>query len=241
MVLGLAWRNALRNPQRTSITALMVVLGTALLVVGMTWTYGLTGRLMEEAADQMGHVRIVDPDYAAREQLMPLYENIPDADPVVEAVRKVPGVVGVWPLISAPVTVTAGEEIGDVFGLAVGADPEWLDHRMRLREYHTDAGAPPVSCTFRADEDAVVSHVRAPLAGVKRVDMLQRLEMGGVEREFRLEDVPFDPASGEVVFLPPVASLKQKHRVRVSLLAVGEQGETRLGEYTFDHTPAEMP
>ena len=112
---------------------------------------------------------------------------------------------------------------------------------MRLREYHTDAGAPPVNCTFRADEDAVVSHVRAPLAGVKRVDMLQRLEMGGVEREFRLEDVPFDPASGEVVFLPPVASLKQKHRVRVSLLAVGEQGETRLGEYTFDHTPAEMP
>ena len=108
---------------------------------------------------------------------------------------------------------------------------------MRLREYHTDPGA-TVSCTFRAGDDAVVSHVRAPLAGVKRVDMLQRLELGGVEEEVRLEDVPFDPASGEVVFLPPVASLKHQHRVRVSLVAVGDQGETRLGEYTFDHTPS---
>ena len=109
---------------------------------------------------------------------------------------------------------------------------------MRVREYHTDAGAPTVSCTFRADEDAVVSHVRAPLAGVKRVDMLQRLELGGVEQEFRLEDVPFDPASGEVVFLPPVASLRREHRVRVRLVAVEERGERALGEYTFAHTPS---
>ena len=85
----------------------------------------------------------------------------------------------------------------------------------------------------------MVSHVRAPLAGVKRVDMLQKLELGGVEHEeIRLEDVPFDPASGEVVFMPPVAALRQKHRVRVRLVSVGEEGERRLGEYTFDHAPS---
>lgn len=108
---------------------------------------------------------------------------------------------------------------------------------MRLREYRADAGA-TVQCTLRADEDAVISRVRAPLAGAKRVDMLQRLERDGEAHEIRLEDVPFDPASGEVVFVPPTKVLRNKHRVRVRLVAVEEGGERRLAEYLFDHTPS---
>jgi hypothetical protein len=111
---------------------------------------------------------------------------------------------------------------------------------MRLREYRIDPGG-RVNCTIRADEDAVVSRIRAPLSGVKRVDALHRLEVGGVEQpDVRLEDVPFDPASGEVLFIPPPAALKKMpaHRLRVRLVAVGEAGETPLGEYTFAHSPS---
>lgn len=111
---------------------------------------------------------------------------------------------------------------------------------MRLREYRLDPGG-RVDCTIRADEDAVVSRIRAPLSGVKRVDALHRLEVGGVEQpDVRLEDVPFDPASGEVLFIPPPAALKKMpaHRLRVRLVAVGEAGETPLGEYTFAHSPS---
>ena len=50
---------------------------------------------------------------------------------------------------------------------------------MRLREYRTDPGRRR-DCTIRADEDAVVSRLRAPLAGVKRVDIVKRVEAGGV-------------------------------------------------------------
>lgn len=111
---------------------------------------------------------------------------------------------------------------------------------LRLREYRLDPGG-RVNCTIRADEDAVVSRIRAPLSGVKRVDALHRLEVGGVEQpDVRLEDVPFDPASGEVLFIPPPAALKKMpaHRLRVRLVAVGEAGETPLGEYTFAHSPS---
>jgi hypothetical protein len=111
---------------------------------------------------------------------------------------------------------------------------------LRLREYRLDPGG-RVDCTIRADEDAVVSRIRAPLSGVKRVDALHRLEVGGVdEPDVRLEDVPFDPASGEVLFIPPPAALKKMpaHRLRVRLVAVGEAGETPLGEYTFAHSPS---
>jgi hypothetical protein len=110
---------------------------------------------------------------------------------------------------------------------------------MRLREYRLEPGG-SVNCTIHADDDALITRVRAPLAGVKRLDALQVMEVGGArELEMRLEDVPFDPAAGEVLFLPPTAWVKQTpaHTFRVRLVSVDDAGERSLGEYTFLHTP----
>jgi hypothetical protein len=87
----------------------------------------------------------------------------------------------------------------------------------------------------------VVSRIRAPLSGVKRLDALHRVQVGAVEQpEVRLEDVPFDPRSGEVLFIPHSAALKKMpaHRFRVRLVSVGEAGELPVGEYTFEHSPS---
>src|SRR5688572_25150771 len=95
---------------------------------------------------------------------------------------------------------------------------------MRLREYRLEPGG-SVNCTIRSDDDAVVSRICAPLAGVKRVDVVQRRTVRGVEEpEVRLEDVPFDPASGEILLIPRAAALKAMpaHTVRTRLIAVGE-------------------
>ena len=111
---------------------------------------------------------------------------------------------------------------------------------MRLREYRTDPGM-TTHCTIRADEDAVVSRIRAPLTGVARVDMVTGIEVGDVAQgDVRAEDVPFDAAAGEVVFIPPPAALKKMpaHTIRVRLLAVERAGERVIGDYTFAHTPS---
>lgn len=110
---------------------------------------------------------------------------------------------------------------------------------MRLREYRVAPGG-SINCTIRADEDAVISHLGGSLAGVTRVDVVQRVSVGGVEEpEVRFEDVPFDPAAGEVVYVPSAAALKAMpaHTMRMRLIAVGEAGEAPLGDYTFVHTP----
>jgi hypothetical protein len=110
---------------------------------------------------------------------------------------------------------------------------------MRLREYRTDPGM-TTSCTIRVDDDAVISRLRAPLTGVTRLDMVHGVEVGGVAHgEVRVEDVPFDAASGELVFIPPPAALKKMpaHTMRVRLVGVEEAGEKVLGDYTFAHTP----
>lgn len=110
---------------------------------------------------------------------------------------------------------------------------------LRVREYQLEPGG-RVECTMTAEDDAVVSRVRAPLAGVKRLDALWRIEAGGRVEELRAEDVPFDPASGEVLSLPLAPARLRKmpaHTATMRLVAVEEQGERELGEYVFAHTP----
>jgi hypothetical protein len=107
---------------------------------------------------------------------------------------------------------------------------------LRLREYRVDPGG-SVNCTIAAEDDAVVSHLRAPLAGVKRLDVVRVL--GGVPEQ-RITDVPFDAAAGEVFMLPPAAWLKTMpaFTMRMRLIDVGEAGETPIGEYVFNHAPS---
>lgn len=110
---------------------------------------------------------------------------------------------------------------------------------MRIREYRLASGE-SVACTIRLDDDAVVGRMQAALAGVRRVDALERLDLGdGVVRQSRLEDVPFDPDAGEVLALPSAAALKKlpAHTFMIRLVAVDDAGERPLGEYTFSHTP----
>lgn len=112
---------------------------------------------------------------------------------------------------------------------------------MRVREYRLAPGE-RVACTIRLDDDVVVGRMRVPLAGVTRVDVLESLDVGdgGAVQQWRLEDVPFDPDSNELLMLPSATALKKMpaHTLRVALVGTDATGERLLGEYTFAHTPS---
>jgi hypothetical protein len=110
---------------------------------------------------------------------------------------------------------------------------------LRLCEYRIPAGG-SVNCTLRADEDGVVGRMQAALAGVKRLDVVQVIEAQGEKSSQRLEDIPFDPAAGEVLHFPSAAAMRKMPptTIRMRLIAVEESGEQALGEYTFVHTPS---
>jgi anti-sigma factor RsiW len=107
---------------------------------------------------------------------------------------------------------------------------------LRLREYRLEPGG-SVNCTIGADDDAVVSRIRAPLAGVKRLDVARILD--GKESQPRLVDVPFDARAGEALVIPSPAWLRAMpaFTMRMRLIAVDEAGDSELGEYTFVHSP----
>ncbi|MFO1398920.1 MAG: zf-HC2 domain-containing protein [Burkholderiales bacterium] len=111
---------------------------------------------------------------------------------------------------------------------------------MRIREYRLRPGT-TVACTIRADDDAVVGRMQADLAGVARVDAIERLALpNGRVTRWRVEDLPFDAAAGEVLTLPCAATLRTMpaHTLHVELIAIAATGERSLGEYTFAHTPS---
>jgi putative ABC transport system permease protein len=129
--IKLALRNARRNSRRTLLTAITVVVATALLTVTLAWMDGIFGGIMDAYTATAGHIRIVDSDFAAREELSPLYENIDPVAPVLEAIRKVPGVHYATARISTGVVITANEEIGDNFAPVLAGEDVYFRDRLR--------------------------------------------------------------------------------------------------------------
>ncbi len=138
MIPILADRNALRNIRRTLLTSATVVLSVALLTLAFSWIEGVFGDVFETSTASIGHVRVVDADYAERERLMPLYEHIADADAVVSKVAAVPGVVDAYPVIMTGVAVSGSAELGDAFGLAVGAPIGYIEERLKVDTFISD-------------------------------------------------------------------------------------------------------
>jgi hypothetical protein len=107
-----------------------------------------------------------------------------------------------------------------------------LRRGSRVREYRVPAGG-SIDCGVGPEDEVLVSRYQAPLAGVQRLDAVIRTSLDASER--RLEDIPFDPAAGEVVWLARLAWVRTlpAHRFHVRLL----EGDKVIAEYTMNHRP----
>ncbi len=104
---------------------------------------------------------------------------------------------------------------------------------LRMREYRVPRNG-SVNCSVAPEDEVLLSRLQLSLEGVERLDAIVTYE-----GEERLEDVPFDAASGEVVVAHGIEWVRTlpEHRRSVRLVAVGPAGDRVLGEYTFNHSP----
>lgn len=151
MLFSLAFRNALRNIRRSSLTSMTVALGCGLLIIGLAWLTGIQGSLINSSIDSAGLVRVVTSEYEKREALLPIEENIPVSDALISELKKIKGADHIYPKISQGVTASKnGEEIGEVFGLMIGAPIEYysqileLPDRLSSGSFFTNNGAKQV-------------------------------------------------------------------------------------------------
>ena len=108
---------------------------------------------------------------------------------------------------------------------------------LRLREYAPRAGG-SVACTVTAQDDLLISRLAADLSGTERVD-LAMCDPSGSERQ-RLRDIPFRAGLSEVILNFPIGLARRlgPDVLVMKLLAITEQGERVLAQYTFNHTPS---
>jgi hypothetical protein len=107
---------------------------------------------------------------------------------------------------------------------------------LRLREYTLTPGG-SVDCTITPDDDLVISHLLAPLKGVRRLDVLVDSSVLG---KIRANDVPFDPNADSLVAVTSSVFLRTlRHaRQRVQLVAVDGVHERVIADYTYNHYPS---
>jgi hypothetical protein len=108
---------------------------------------------------------------------------------------------------------------------------------LRVREYRVPHNG-SVNCTVAPEDEVLVSRLQAPLQGVQRLDVLQEVSFApGVQN--RVDDIPFDPVSGEVLYLARIAKVRQlpAHTMRLTLLARDAAGSREVGHYEFHHSP----
>jgi len=111
---------------------------------------------------------------------------------------------------------------------------------FRVREYRLQPGG-SVACTVGPEDDFVVAHLHAPMADVRRLDLV--LEDAAAATRVRMHDVAFDPRADEVVLASDVVELRKLTActLRVQLIAVEDSAEQEIGRYTFNHSAWEPP
>lgn len=134
--------------------------------------------------------------------------------------------------------VRAATRAGDVWTVASGALADrFVQEGLRVREYRLPHNG-SVHCTVAPEDEMLVTRLAAPLQGVRRLDIATETSLAPGEWQ-HAQDVPFDAASGEVVWLARIAQVRAlpEHTVRVRLLAVEDGGTRELGTYVFRHRP----
>jgi hypothetical protein len=111
-----------------------------------------------------------------------------------------------------------------------------VEEGRRVREYRLPHNG-SVNCCAAPDDEVLVARLHAPLGDVQRVDAVLRLSI--VDAEYRADDIPFDPATGEILMVPKIAIVRglPAHVLTVRLVAHAAGRERPLGEYRLNHSP----
>lgn len=109
-------------------------------------------------------------------------------------------------------------------------------HGARVREYTVPCGG-SVNCTIAPEDDLLFARLEARLENAKQVDLLLFDTYGsGFER---VRDIPFNAAAGQVVVTSRTDAIRAlpKQTSRMRLVAIENEVEQVIGDYTFNHTP----
>lgn len=136
-LLGLAWRNTLRNLRRTLLTGSAVVIAAAAVIFMLAYMRGIFANVEDTyALTESGHARVTAEGYLERQRFMPLYLNVAGLSELLPRIRSHDAVAEALPRIRS--AVLANTDTMNVGALAMGIDlareEEYLGPQRMLDE-----------------------------------------------------------------------------------------------------------
>lgn len=122
-LVKLALRNVFRNKRRSILTGISIAFAVAIVIFMYSFIQGELKMIFDlYMRIQSGHVRVLNPEYARREKMMPLQHNIADYNSVREKILSIPGVTDVSGRIKFGVLIDYKGSTKQTFGM--GVDPQ---------------------------------------------------------------------------------------------------------------------
>ncbi len=128
--LKLSLKNLFRHKLRTAVTIAAVAVAVTVVVFARGWVNGIIEGFSEAYTHySIGHIRIIDREYRARERLLTLLHPVDGfegegAGPMITELEKMQGVEHVLPRIKFGAMAATEDELVDMAGWAVDAEKE---------------------------------------------------------------------------------------------------------------------
>ncbi len=105
---------------------------------------------------------------------------------------------------------------------------------MRIRTYTPEAGT-TIPCAVWADDDLIVTRIRADFTGFERVTLVLKID-GGNELS-RMSEISVPPGPGEIIDAVSADRLRQLPSTRLRLVLSGTKAgrDEIIGEYGLEH------
>ncbi|TCL76399.1 putative ABC transport system permease protein [Hydrogenispora ethanolica] len=143
-LIRMAWRNLGRHPGRTRLSLLAVAMGVLVVILFKGFVDGMLDTMLDQNINlNSGHLRIIRPEYRAKERLLslayPVGESGKTYSGLVGDIRKLPEVTEATGRIRFGMILATGEEQETVLG--IGADLAAENRISHLDRFLTDRGA----------------------------------------------------------------------------------------------------
>ena len=136
MFLKLAWRSLRRNPIRTWLTGTMISVGTAILIIGISWIFGVQTSVLNTMIQSNGQVRITTVAFEQKEERLPIIEYISETETLMLSLKDIPEIQELYTRLGQRVLwqKEGAEVLEENIALFSGTSPDYYQNQMRIED-----------------------------------------------------------------------------------------------------------
>lgn len=134
MLFQFAWRSLQRNPIRSFLTGSMITIGTSLLIIGVSWIFGIQSSVINTMIQANGKIRITTVAFAQKELQLPIAENIVNTERITTLLSQEASINAIYTRLAQPVIwFREGEKQQENIAIFTGISAEYYQEQLQIK------------------------------------------------------------------------------------------------------------